>query len=326
MSNCYLHIKDLIVSFKDFEGKKEVLNIEELIINKGEAYGVIGESGSGKTVLALTLLRLLQIPPGKIEQGEIIFDGENLLNKTEMEMNKIFRGKKISMIFQDPMSTLNPVLTVGEQMINVIKHNQGLNKEEANYKAKEMLELVRLPDAKRNLNKYPHELSGGQRQRVIIALALSCGAEFIIADEPTRNLDVTIQAGILKLLKELEHNLNVTVLFISNNPGVVYSICDKVAVIFQGTIVEKGSVEEVFKNPLHPYTYALLHSIPRDKKEKINLEGLSHEISEDTLTGCNYYNRCMMREEICKGMLRLEHINGTHFIRCHKSKVGENYD
>ena len=323
MSKHYLHIKDLKVNFRDSEGKKEVLNIDEIKINKGEAFGLIGESGTGKTVLALTILKLVRIPPGEIESGEIIFDGENLLEKTEMEMRNDIRGKKISMIFQDPMSTLNPVFTVGQQMINVITQNLGLDRKKAYDKAIEMLELVRLPDAKRTINKYPHDLSGGQRQRVIIALALCCGAELIIADEPTRNLDVTIQAGILKLLKELEQTLDITILFIANNPELVYWICDNVAVLYKGTIIEKGTAEEVLKNPVHPYTYALLNAIPKNKNEKIDLQGLTTKNIKESDEGCIYYHRCAKREDICKKELEFIKMEGTHYVKCWKSKVGD---
>lgn len=324
MSKYYLQIKDLIINFKDSEGTKEVINIDEIKIERGTAYGIIGESGTGKTVLALAIMRLLQIPPGEIEKGEIILDGENLLKKSEIEMKKTIRGKKISMIFQDPMSTLNPVFTVGEQMINVILRNQGLSRNAAYKKAVETLELVKLPDAKRSMNKYAHELSGGQRQRVIIALALSCGAEFIIADEPTRNLDVTIQAGILKLLKELQRTLKVTILFIANNPGLIYSVCDNAAVLYKGTILEKGTTEEVLKNPRHPYTYALLNAIPKNKEEKIVLGGLLSEDNQVTEIGCKYYNRCSKREEFCKDVLNFNFISGTHYVKCFKYKEGEN--
>ncbi|WP_234702006.1 ABC transporter ATP-binding protein [Desulfotomaculum nigrificans] len=182
--NHYFEIKDLKLSFKTYEGKKRVLDIEHLAFNKGEAYGLIGESGAGKTVLALTILKLLATPPALVESGQILFNGEDLLSKSENDM-RLIRGKKISMIFQDPMSTLNPVFTVGEQLRQVIQHNRGVTKKEAHRMALETIDLVKLPDAKNLINKYPHELSGGQRQRIIIAIALSCGAELLIADEPT---------------------------------------------------------------------------------------------------------------------------------------------
>lgn len=313
----YLHIKDLKVNFKTYEGTKAILNIDEIKINKGEAYGIIGESGTGKTVLALTIFKLLEMPPGEIVSGQILLEGDDLLKKTDKEMEREVRGKKISMIFQDPMSTLNPVYTVGEQIVNVIIKNQNLKKKEAKNKAVEMLKLVDLPDPERAMDKYPHELSGGQRQRVIIALALSCGAEFIIADEPTRNLDVTIQAGILKLIKNLQSTLNVTVLFIANNPGLISSTCDNAAVLYKGEIVEQGTTKEVLRNPIHPYTFTLLNAIPKSKKDKINLNkiALIHEL-ENPEMACIYYNKCLKKNENCKTFQKNIKVSGTHIVKC----------
>ena len=227
----YFKIKDLRVGFKTFEGQKNVLDIDTMVLNKGETFGIVGESGAGKTVLALTILRLLSSPPAVIESGSILFNGEDLLQKSESEMRKI-RGRHISMIFQDPMSTLNPVFTVGEQIIRVFRNNKRISRKEAEKEALGMIEMVKLPDAKNIMGKYPHELSGGQRQRIVIAIALSCGAEFLIADEPTRNLDVTIQAGILKLIAELQRELGVTVLFIANNQRC-FGHMQKVAILHE---------------------------------------------------------------------------------------------
>jgi oligopeptide/dipeptide ABC transporter ATP-binding protein len=264
----YFEIKNLKVNHKNFEGIKTVLDIEYLSIEKGQTYGLVGESGSGKTVLALTILSLLAIPPGDIAGGEILLDGENLLKKSEHEMQKI-RGNKISMIFQDPMSTLNPVFTVGYQMTQVIIKNQKLKKKEAKKKAIEMIGIVKLPDPERIMDKYPHELSGGQRQRIIIAIALSCGAELLIADEPTRNLDVTIQAGILKLIHELQKELGITVMFIANNLGLVSAICDRMGILKEGRIIEQGSTDEVLGNPKTEYTKLLIKTItPSENKKK----------------------------------------------------------
>ena len=256
----YFEIKNLKVNHKTFEGVRNILDIDYIGIEKGGTYGLVGESGSGKTVLALTIQKLLSIPPGVIESGEIWLDGENLMAKSEREMRAI-RGKKIAMIFQDPMSTLNPVFTVGYQMVNVIMKNQGASKKEAHEKAIEMIATVKLPDPKAIMDKYPHELSGGQRQRIIIALALSCGAEFMIADEPTRNLDVTIQAGILKLIDELRRTRGLTVLYIANNLGLVSATCERMGVLQEGKVVEQGKVTEVLKNPQSPYTQLLLDAI-----------------------------------------------------------------
>ena len=325
MEKPYLHIKDLRVNFKSFDGIKTVLDIDEIKINKGEAYGIIGESGTGKTILALSIFQLLEMPPGEIASGEIFLDGEDLLKKTQKQMVNEIRGRKISMIFQDPMSTLNPVFTVGKQVVNVIMENQKISKHDAANKALEMLKLVELPDAERVMEKYPHELSGGQRQRVIIALALSCGAEFIIADEPTRNLDVTIQAGILKLIKELQKNLNVTVLFIANNPGLISATCDNTAVLYKGTIIERGTTREVLRNPKHPYTFTLLNAIPKNKKEKIDLSKIFHISNEENPEeACIYFNKCINKQESCKKLPGNMHVDGTHYVRCGLIKEGVN--
>lgn len=319
----YLEIKDLRLSFKTFEGIRNVLDLEYLGLNKGETFGLVGESGAGKSVLALTLLRLLPMPPGIVERGRIIFNGENLLDKTEGEMRKL-RGSKMTMIFQDPMSTLNPVFTIGEQMMRVIRQNRGLSRIAAERQALEMIELVKLPDARDIMGKYPHELSGGQRQRAIIAMALSCGAEFLIADEPTRNLDVTIQAGILKLLAELKRELNMTVLFIANNLGLVSAICDRMAVLYEGKVVETGTVREVIRNPGHPYMLMLLSAIPRNRDEEIDLNRLSVKSESPTrVKGCSYFDRCLERREQCREERPvLKPIGGSHYVACHATVEG----
>lgn len=278
----YLSIRNLKVGYKTFEGEKPVLDIHDLDIEKGETYGIVGESGSGKTVLALTIMRLLAMPPGVIHDGSIIFKGEDLLKKPEREMQRI-RGGQIAMIFQDPMSTLNPVFTVGDQIRRVVHANRGCSAREAETMVIEMMNLVRLPDAASILAKYPHELSGGQRQRIIIAMALSCGAEFLIADEPTRNLDVTIQAGILKLLAHLQDELKITVLFLANNLGLVSAMCDRMGILRKGEIVESGKVRDVLRSPQHPYTSLLINAIPRTRRERPDLSMLSSQNQEGKL-------------------------------------------
>ena len=258
----YFEINSLLVKHKSYEGIKTVLDIDHLEIQKGETYGIVGESGQGKTVLALTILQLLQTPPGFIEKGEIMLDGEDLLKKSTKQMQRLVRGSKVAMIFQDPMSCMNPVFTVGSTMIDVLRrHNKGMSKKTAQNKAVSLLEEVKLADAESVMAKYPHQLSGGQRQRVIIALALCCGAEFMIADEPTRNLDVTIQASVLKLLKDLQRKHNITVLFIANNMSLVSAFCDKVAILHDAKIIEEGPVGEVVRNPRQPYTKLLVDAV-----------------------------------------------------------------
>lgn len=268
----YFEIKNLRVLHKTYLGKKTVLDIDSLKIEKGMTYGIVGESGQGKTVLALTILRLLQSPPGEIAGGEIILDGKNLLELSESEMQDSVRGRKIAMIFQDPMSCLNPVFTVREQLSEVIVKNQGLKGKEAIEFAKKTLEMVRLADIDSTLHKYPHQLSGGQRQRVIIALALCCGAEFLIADEPTRNLDATIQASILKLLKELQAELKITVLFIANSLSLVSAFCDNVAILRDGKIIERGSTKDIIYHPRQDYTKTLIRAARVAEREREEVE------------------------------------------------------
>lgn len=256
----FLEIVDLKVDYKTFDSEKRVLDIEHLVIKKGTTYGIVGESGSGKTVLAQTILRLLATPPGVIRSGKILFDGEDLLEKSQKEMEQI-RGKRIAMIFQDPLSCLNPVFTVRQQMISVVKAHKKMKDAEAEKMVLEMIRKVKLPDPERTIQKYPHELSGGQRQRIIISMALLCGAEFLIADEPTRNLDVTIQAGILKLIHDLQKEFGITVLFIANNLGLVSAVCDKVAILKDGKICEQMSAKRLLEESSDDYTRSLIDAI-----------------------------------------------------------------
>jgi oligopeptide/dipeptide ABC transporter ATP-binding protein len=293
----YFEIKNLAVSFRTFQGVRPALCIEHLLIERGETYGLVGESGAGKTVLALTILGLLPKPAGIIHSGEIWLDGEDLLKKSEREMATSYRGKRVAMIFQDPMSALNPVFTIGQQIERVVEQHQGLRGIDRTQRAIELLEMVKLPDTRNILKKYPHELSGGQRQRVIIAIALSCGAEFLIADEPTRNLDVTIQAGILKLIEELQRNLRISVLFIANNVGLVNVFCKQVGILYRGKLMEEGPSGLVTRQPLHPYTQTLISAIPRDKSEKLRFANL--EIKPESQQGCPFYSRCPLGQEIC---------------------------
>lgn len=314
----YFEIKDLKVNFKTSEGVKNVLDIDKLNLHKGETLGVVGESGAGKTTLAMSILRILPSPPAYIERGEVIFKGRDLLKLREKEIQNI-RGKDISMIFQDPMSTLNPVFTVGQQIMNVVRHNKHLNKEDAEKEALRMIKLVKLPDVKNTMYKYPNELSGGQRQRIIIAVALSCGAELLIADEPTRNLDVTIQAGILKLIDELKKELRITVLFIANNVNLIFIVSDRVAVLYKGKIVEIGTSQEIKRKPIHPYTRRLLGITPVDREISNLIEtDFKKQISSDDFA-CSYFCKCEERMEVCKmNSPILSKISNTHWVNCHR--------
>ncbi|MHC1770125.1 MAG: ABC transporter ATP-binding protein [Flexilinea sp.] len=295
--NSYFEIKNLSAGFRTYEGIRPVLNIEGLSIERGETYGLVGESGGGKTVLALTIMGLLPKPAGIILNGEIWFDGVDLLKKTDKQMADIYRGKRLAMIFQDPMSTLNPVFTVGQQIERVVEKQQGLKGNACRQRSLELLDMVKLPDIQNIIEKYPHELSGGQRQRIIIAIALSCGAEFLIADEPTRNLDVTIQAGILKLIDELQRELKISVLFIANNVGLVNIFCKNAGILYRGKLVEEGLSELVVQSPRHPYTQTLISAIPRSKSEKLKFADLI--LKSEAEHGCPYYSRCGIAQDRC---------------------------
>lgn len=263
----YFEIRNLHITHKSYEGVKDVLNIEHLTIERGETYGLVGESGQGKTVLALAIQQLLACPPGRIESGEVLLEGENLLKLSPRQMQQRVRGSRIAMIFQDPMSCLNPVFTVGSIMTDVLRtRKKGLNKKKATEEAADLLREVKLADAESILSKYPHQLSGGQRQRVIIALALACGAELLIADEPTRNLDVTIQASILKLLKELQQKRGMTVLFIANNLSLVSAFCDRVGILSGGRIIEENTTARLIADPQQEYTKVLLEAVKTESR------------------------------------------------------------
>lgn len=263
----FLEIVNLKVDYKTFDSERHVLDIEHLAIRKGTTFGIVGESGSGKTVLAQTILGLLATPPGVIRSGEIFFDGEDLLKKDRKEMEGI-RGSRIAMIFQDPLSCLNPVFTVKQQMISVVKAHRKVKNSEAEKLVLEMICKVKLPDPERTIKKYPHELSGGQRQRIIISMALLCGAEFLIADEPTRNLDVTIQAGILKLIHDLQKEFHITVLFIANNLGLVSAVCDEVAILKDGVICEQRPAKKLMEESNHDYTRRLINAITPEAEHR----------------------------------------------------------
>ena len=285
----YFEINNLVITHRSFEGTKTVLDIEHLHIQKGETYGLVGESGQGKTVLALAIQKLLRCPPGKIESGEILLDGENLLNMSNKQMQKNIRGSKIAMIFQDPMSCLNPVFTVGQIMTDVLKaRHKELNKKQVIETALDLLREVKLADAESVMAKYPHQLSGGQRQRVIIALALACGAEFLIADEPTRNLDVTIQASILKLLKELQRKHGMTVLFIANNLSLVSAFCDRVGILYDSKIIEENTTAALIANPQQEDTKVLIDAVRTESKEAETVESSEVLLKVDHLK--KYFN------------------------------------
>lgn len=302
MENLLLQVKDLKTYFYTDDGVVKAVDGVDFTIRKGETLGMVGESGCGKSVSALSILQLIQDPPGKIISGEIWFKGEDLLKKSPEQMRKI-RGNDISMIFQEPMTSLNPVYTIGEQISEAIILHQKLDKEKALKKTVEMLRLVGIPTPETRVHEYPHELSGGQRQRVMIAMALSCNPDLLIADEPTTALDVTIQAQILELIKKLKDEIGMSVLMITHDLGVIAEVSDNVVVVYAGKAVEYADVVSIFKNPRHPYTMALQNSIPRltDKQGK-KLEAIQGGIPDPLAlpSGCKFHPRCKFTIDLCK--------------------------
>jgi len=256
-----LDVKNLQVSFDTYAGEVKAVRGVSFHLNKGETLAIVGESGSGKSVTSKSLMKLIPNPPGRITSGEILFDGKNLVTLTEKQMQNI-RGSDISMIFQDPMTSLNPTMTIGKQIMESIIKHQKLPKKKAKDKTIEILEMVGIPDAVKRISNYPHQFSGGMRQRVVIAMAISCNPKILIADEPTTALDVTIQSQILELLKNLQKKMETSIIFITHDLGVVANIADRVAVMYAGKIVEIGTVNEIFYNPQHPYTWGLLGAMP----------------------------------------------------------------
>ncbi|MEI4791507.1 ABC transporter ATP-binding protein [Bacillus sp. FJAT-53060] len=256
-----LEVKDLAISFKTYGGEVQAIRGVNFHLNKGETLAIVGESGSGKSVTSQAIMRLIPMPPGYFKRGEILFDGQDIIKKTEKQMEAI-RGKDISMIFQDPMTSLNPTMKVGKQITEVLFKHEHISKEAAEKRAIELLELVGIPMPEKRIKQYPHEFSGGMRQRVVIAMALAANPKLLIADEPTTALDVTIQAQILELMKEIQQKVETSIIFITHDLGVVANVADRVAVMYAGQIVETGTVDEIFYNPKHPYTWGLLASMP----------------------------------------------------------------
>lgn len=260
MSETILSIENLRIHFETFAGEVQAIRGVNLKLEKGETLALVGESGSGKSVTAKSIMKLLS-NNAVVKEGSITFKGENILEKSERDMQSI-RGKKIAMVFQDPMTSLDPTMKIGKQITEVIIKHEKASKEEADKRAEELLELVGIPNAKERMKQYPHQFSGGQRQRIVIAIALACNPDVLIADEPTTALDVTIQAQILELLKELQQQFQMAIIFITHDLGVVANVADRVAVMYAGKVVEVGTVDEVFYNPQHPYTWGLLRSMP----------------------------------------------------------------
>ena len=302
MADPLLKIEDLHTQFFTQEGVVNAVNGVNYEVMPGEILGLVGESGCGKTVSALSILRLIPNPPGKITSGKILFDGEDILKMNEEEIRHI-RGNKIGMIFQEPMTSLNPVLTIGRQLTETLELHLKMNKQAATQRAIELLEMVGIPDAKTRIKDYPHQFSGGMRQRVMIAMALSCNPKLLLADEPTTALDVTIQAQILELLTRLTRELGTSVIIITHNLGVVARYADRVNVMYAGRIIESASAKELYPNPTHPYTLGLLRSVPRlDQAQKARLdpiEGMPPDLI-NLGAGCSFRPRCRFAVERCE--------------------------
>ncbi|MBG9981354.1 ABC transporter ATP-binding protein [Facklamia sp. DSM 111018] len=312
-----LDLRNVSVQYETDSGTVYAVNNLNLKIGKKETLGLVGETGAGKTTTALAVMQLIQDPPGKITSGEIILEETDLMQVKEKDMFNI-RGNKISMIFQDPMTSLNPIMTVGDQIKEVIELHQDLDKDELIAKTEEMLELVGI--RKERINDYPHQFSGGMKQRVVIAMALSCNPELIIADEPTTALDVTIQAQVLELMKDLKDKYGTSMILITHDLGVVAEICDFVSVIYAGSVVEHASVENLYAEPLHPYTRGLFDSIPsidEDLDQLRVIPGTTPDPS-DLPSGCRFHPRCKHCMEICKHKFpEFREARPGHYVACH---------
>lgn len=311
-----LEIKDLSIHFVTDAGTVKAVNGLDLSLNSGETIGLVGETGAGKTTSALGLMRLVPQPPGEYVSGSIQFEGQDIINASESQMQHI-RGKKISMIFQDPMTSLNPVIPVGEQIAEVIALHEDLTADQCIEKAKEMLEKVGIRPER--YKDFPHQFSGGMRQRVVIAIALACNPTLLIADEPTTALDVTIQAQVLELMKALKVEFNTAMIMITHDLGIVAEVCDRVAIMYAGTVVETASVRDLFTNPKHPYTIGLFNSIPDIEKDEPRLKPIKGSMPDPTnlSPGCPFSDRCDHATAACNQALPANvTINEGHFVRC----------
>ena len=317
-----LEVRDLRTHFVTDDGVVKAVAGVSFDVKAGETLGIVGESGCGKSVTSLSILRLIPNPPGRIAGGQILFKGTNLLDLNDAQMRKI-RGNDISMIFQEPMTSLNPVYTCGEQIMEAVILHQKVGRAEAKTRAIEMLRLVGIPSPEQRVDEYPHQLSGGMRQRVMIAMALSCQPEVLIADEPTTALDVTIQAQILALLNRLQEEMGMAILLITHDLGVVAETCDRVAVMYAGHVVEYAVVEEIFEKPRMPYTTGLLGSIPKLGEEKERLRVIPGNVPNpaEFPPGCTFHPRCPVAIEPCRvENPPLEEIRPRHWARCWRAK------
>ena len=321
MSDTLLKVSGLKTYFFTASGVSKAVDGVSFELKRGEVMGIVGESGSGKSVTSNSIIRLLPPQTGRIVDGEITFEGRDILAMSHKQLLE-FRGKEIATIFQDPMTSLDPVFKIGKQMVEMICAHQDVSKKEAWDMAVHALARVGIPEPEKRMEAYPYELSGGMCQRVIIAMAVCCKPKFIIADEPTTALDVTVQAQVLDLLKDLQKEMNTSILLITHNLGVVWEMCDKVMVMYAGNTVESADTKELYSNPLHPYTWGLLDSIPRlSDHAKEDLRTIPGTPPDLRLTGkcCNFYNRCpYMTKQCCESVPPLVEVEPGHFVACHR--------
>ena len=311
-----LDIKDLVIHYETDDGTVEAVNGLDIQLEYGKTLGLVGETGSGKTTTALSILRLVPDPPGVIKNGSISLDGKDILNLPQKDLESI-RGNLVSMIFQDPMTSLNPVLTVGEQIAEVIGLHENISEKEAADKAGQMLEVVGIP--KERYGEYPHQFSGGMKQRVVIAMALACNPKLLIADEPTTALDVTIQAQVLETMKELREKFGSAMIMITHDLGIIAEVCDEVSVVYAGQIVEHGTLEDVFEHTLHPYTEGLFGSLPNIEERRHRLQPIPGLMPDptDLPKGCCFAPRCKYCTEACtKARPEMKWVSDTHYVRC----------
>ncbi len=320
MGKNVVEFKNLSISFKTEEGIVRAVNDVSFEVRKGEVLGIVGESGCGKSVTSMSLMRLLPVPPAIYESGSINLNGVDILTLSEEEMREK-RGSEVAIIFQEPMTSLNPVLKIGFQISEVMLIHEKISKEEAKKRAIEMIKLVGIPRAERIYDSYPHELSGGMRQRIMIAIALACNPKVLIADEPTTALDVTIQAQILDLIKDMKKKFDTSIMMITHDLGVIAEMADYVVVMYAGKVVEKGRVMDIFKNPQHPYTIGLMKSKPTFEGKNEKLYSIPGQVPNpmNLPNYCYFYDRCDKKKDSCKqGIPELVYIENSHYVSCYQ--------